>query len=82
MKQFGKTRAVGLCLVFAVAFLVPIGSAQAYIGPGLGAGALAFMLGVIGSVLLAVFAIFWYPLKRVLKKRKAAVETKDRQTGE
>lgn len=80
MRQFGKTRLVALCLIFAAAFLVPIGSVQAYVGPGLGAGALALVLGVIGSVLLAVFAILWYPLKRVLKKRKAAAETKDRQT--
>lgn len=82
MRQFGKTRLVALCLIFAAAFLVPIGGVQAYVGPGLGAGALVLVLGVIGSVLLAVFAILWYPLKRFLKKRKAAVETKDRQTIE
>ena len=46
------------------------GSVFAYIGPGLGAGTVGVILGVIGSILLALFAIFWYPLKRLIKKFK------------
>ncbi|WP_254430638.1 MULTISPECIES: hypothetical protein [unclassified Ruegeria] len=46
-------------------------AAFAYIGPGLGAGALGVVLGVIGSVLLALFAILYYPVKRMLKRRRA-----------
>ena len=42
--------------------------AFAYIGPGLGAGTVGVILGVIGSIFLALFAIFWYPLKRFFKK--------------
>ena len=45
-------------------------SAFAYIGPGLGAGTVGVILGVIGSIFLALFAIFWYPLKRLFKKFK------------
>lgn len=61
-----------LCLVAALS--VPLGSAQAYVGPGIGAGAIAVVLGLLGSVFLAIFAFVWYPLKRLLKlkKRKAA----------
>ena len=40
----------------------------AYIGPGLGLGAIGIVLGIIASVLLALFAIFWYPIKRYIKK--------------
>lgn len=40
--------------------------ALAYIGPGLGAGTLAVVLGFIVSIFLAIFAILWYPLKRML----------------
>ena len=43
---------------------------HAYIGPGLGAGTIGVILGVLVSVLLALFAIFWYPLKRLFKKGK------------
>ncbi|WP_089730012.1 hypothetical protein [Candidatus Thiosymbion oneisti] len=47
-----------------------------YVGPGLGVGALALILGILGSVLLALFTIFWYPLKRMLQRWK------QKQTGE
>ncbi len=47
-----------------------------YVGPGLGAGALALILGILESILLALFTIFWYPLKRILQRWK------QKQTGE
>ena len=40
--------------------------ASAYLGPGLGAGTLGVIAGLLGSILLALFAIFWYPIKRRL----------------
>lgn len=45
-------------------------SANAYIGPGLGAGTIGVILGIIGSLFIALFAIIWYPLKRLFKKKK------------
>ena len=42
----------------------------AYIGPGMGGGVFAAVLGVIGAVLLALFGILYYPIKRMLKNRK------------
>lgn len=45
-------------------------AAQAYIGPGVGAGALGAVVGVIGAVFLAIFAVLWYPIKRMLKGKK------------
>ena len=44
--------------------------AQAYIGPGAGAGTIAIVFGVIASVFLALIAIVWYPLKRLINSRK------------
>ncbi len=44
--------------------------ALAYIGPGMGAGTLGVILGLLGSVLLALFAFFWYPLKRAFKGKE------------
>ena len=43
-------------------------SAQAYIGPGLGAGVIGVILGLLASIGLALVALFWYPLKRLWKK--------------
>lgn len=44
--------------------------ALAYIGPGAGAGALAMVIGIFVSIGLAIVALVWYPLKRILKHRK------------
>ncbi|WP_282608358.1 hypothetical protein [Pelagibius sp. Alg239-R121] len=55
-------------LSFGLALLAA-GSAQAYVGPGLGLGAVGAILGVVLSIVLALFAIFWYPLKRLFKKK-------------
>ncbi|MCG6942109.1 MAG: hypothetical protein LJE69_12770 [Thiohalocapsa sp.] len=57
--------------------LLPLGllttaPAQAYIGPGAGAGTIAVVLGILASVVMAFFAVLWYPVKRVFKKRRSA----------
>lgn len=58
--------------VLALTLVVAVqpGVALAYIGPGVGAGALGAVIGVIGSVFLALFAIIWYPVKRLIKGKK------------
>lgn len=43
--------------------------AHAYVGPGLGAGTLGVVIGLIASVFVALFALLWYPIKRLLKKK-------------
>ena len=42
----------------------------AYLGPGMGGGVIAGVLGVIGALLLAIFGILYYPIKRMIKNRK------------
>ncbi len=63
MKTLDKAR---LCLPPAI--LLAAAPVEAYVGPGLGAGALGVILGLLGSILIAVFAFFWYPIKRTFKK--------------
>lgn len=72
----GRAMAVGALAVAACA-LWPTGPALAYVGPGLGAGALAVVIGLLGSVLLAVVAVVWYPLRRLLRKRRQRADTAD-----
>ncbi len=61
-------------LMLALSILVSISvlsaPALAYVGPGIGVGALGVLLGVLLSVLLALVSIFWYLPKRLLRKRK------------
>ena len=55
-------------------------SAQAYIGPGLGLGLIASIIGLIFSVLLFFVAIIWFPLKKIFKKNKyQQINKKDKQ---
>ncbi|MEO1701500.1 MAG: hypothetical protein AAFR71_05545 [Pseudomonadota bacterium] len=64
--QLGKNLVVASG--FVALWSVP---AHAYIGPGLGLGSIAVIFGILGSILLAIFASVWYPIKRMLKKRRA-----------
>jgi len=41
-----------------------------YIGPGLDGGVIAAVLGILLSMALALFAIIWYPVKKVIQKLK------------
>lgn len=51
-------------------FLLLSSPIYAYIGPGLGAGTIAAVAGMIFSIVIAIFAIVYYPVKRFLKKNK------------
>lgn len=44
-------------------------TASAYVGPGLGLGAIGLILALVISILLAIIGLFWFPLKRKIGKR-------------
>jgi uncharacterized membrane protein YhiD involved in acid resistance len=44
-------------------------SLYAYIGPGMGTGAITAVLGILASLFIAIFALTYYPIKRWIKKR-------------
>ena len=46
--------------------------AMAYVGPGTGIAALGALIAIIVGVIAALFGFLCYPMKRILKKRKAA----------
>lgn len=54
-------------LALALALSAPL-AAQAYTGPGLGLGAIGVAFGLIGSVLLAIVSVVWYPVKRLVRR--------------
>ena len=57
----------------AVAVLSPT-AALAYVGPGLGLGAILSFLALVGGVLLAILGFIWYPVKRLLRGRRQRSE--------
>jgi hypothetical protein len=54
-------------LSLALALSAPL-AAQAYTGPGLGLGAVGVAFGLIGSILLAIVSVVWYPVKRLVRR--------------
>ncbi len=39
-----------------------------YIGPGMDGGIITAVLGFLASIFLALFAIIWYPIKKLIGK--------------
>jgi hypothetical protein len=44
---------------------------NAYIGPGMGGGAIAVVFGILAAIFMAIFGFVYYPIKRWIKRRKA-----------
>lgn len=65
LRRFGTIAVVTLCLS---ALTAP--PALAYIGPGAGVGAIAAALGVLGAIGLSLIAVIYYPIKRLLRRKK------------
>jgi len=42
----------------------------AYIGPGMGGGVIAAIIGFFAAIILGLWGILYYPIKRALKNRK------------
>jgi membrane protein implicated in regulation of membrane protease activity len=59
-------------LLPALLLLVSLaGSAMAYIGPGAGISVLGSLLGILTTILVAIAAIIFWPLRKFMKRRKA-----------
>lgn len=48
------------------------GPVNAYIGPGAGISVLGSLLGILATILVAIGAILFWPVRKLLKRRKAA----------
>ena len=56
-------------ILFLLLFLISFHS-FAYIGPGMGGGVIAAVIGFFAAILLGLWGILYYPIKRAMKKRK------------
>lgn len=50
------------------------GPLHAYVGPGAGISVLGSLLGILATILVAMGAIIFWPVRKLLKRRKAAVQ--------
>lgn len=51
-------------------------TAMAYLGPGMGGGIIAATIGFIIALFTLLFAILWFPIKRLFKKKNKNLENK------
>ena len=56
--------------IFFISIFLASFPAHAYIGPGMGGGVIAVIIGFFAAIVLGLWAILYYPIKRALKKRK------------
>ena len=56
-------------ILFISLFLISLPS-YAYIGPGMGGGVIAAIVGFFAAIILGLWGILYYPIKRALKNRK------------
>lgn len=58
-----------------IAALVALSTpAYAYLGPGAGLGAVGALVAIVLGVLLLLVGFVWYPIKRMLKKKRASAD--------
>lgn len=65
----GNGRLTGLTLMLVL--LIAAAPAAAYAGPGAGLSMIGSLVALVGAVLAGIFGFVWFPVKRMLKKRKA-----------
>ena len=56
--------------IFFIFLLLISLPSHAYIGPGMGGGVIAAIVGFFVAILLGIWGVLYYPIKRALKKRK------------
>ena len=71
-----SSSAKSIVLVAALICVLPR-SAMAYVGPGAGLSAIGAFIAVVVGIILAIFGFLWYPIKRLLRKKKPTEEAED-----
>ena len=67
-----KIRFLFLLTIFSIISQV----VWAYVGPGMAISTVLITLGVIGSLLLAIISVIYYPIKRLIKKTRSKKKIK------
>jgi len=64
-----------LRIVMTISILLVPALASAYVGPGAGLSAIGSVLALIGAVIMLIVGFLWYPIKRMLRKRKQSSDS-------
>ncbi len=71
-------------IILALLLILLATTAQAYIGPGAGIPVLGSLIGIIVTIVVAIGAILFWPIRKMLKrgKKPKSVETTASTEGE
>lgn len=72
-RKMSIMRILGLSILFSAGLSA---SALAYVGPGAGLGAIGAALGLIAAVVIALGAILFWPIRRLMRRGKAKLAQK------
>jgi len=64
-------------VLLAFLLLAPAGAALGYIGPGAGISVLGSLLSILATFFVAIGAIIFWPLRKLMKRRKARRQAVD-----
>ena len=62
-------------IIISILIIVFPNSGFAYLGPGTGVGVILGSIGILFAIIIALFGLIWFPIKRLLKSKK----TKDKE---
>jgi hypothetical protein len=71
VKSESLKRIVPLACLTVPALLQPA-TAIAYVGPGAGLSIVGSLLAFFAAIIVGIFGFLWFPIRRVLRKRKQA----------
>ena len=58
-------------ILLALVLLTPVRTALAYVGPGAGMSVVGSLLSILATIVIAIGAIVFWPLRKFMKRRKA-----------
>jgi hypothetical protein len=72
--KLNRGRLISSAMILAAGLLGYPRVAAAYIGPGMAAGAVASILGILAGIGMVLVGIVWYPIKALLRKLRKRKE--------
>lgn len=64
------------------AFTVLAAPLQAYVGPGAGISVLGSLLGILATIVVAIAAVIFWPVRKMMKRRKAKAAAAQETAGD
>lgn len=57
-------------LLISIIFIAIANNSYAYIGPGVGMGFIITIISILFGLLVIIFGLVWFPIKRYLDRKK------------